>query len=249
MASSDDTKFLPGGSRRLQFEAQQDCETTNELARYFDEIDGHVERHIGRVELIYDEAVPDVVPVNVMVVPANSDRRFHYLVTAGMSNQPMHLSKSITDAEEWSYAELVMALPGYWPITDEKAMQNPEWYYPVEHLKYLASFPELRNTWLSLGHSIPCKKGTTIGPNCDMTGFVLDYPMLGGESFTKMQTWDGNLVRFYAVYPVYCSEMDYKIKKEYTSLRSRFKERQIMEIFDPERENVVQSGWRKYLGL
>ncbi|MGH1352883.1 MAG: suppressor of fused domain protein [Methyloligellaceae bacterium] len=249
MASSDDTKFLTGGGGLHQYENRQERESTEALSKYFEEIEGHVERHIGPVELIYDDVESSSVQIDIMVVPATSDRRFHYLVTSGMSNQPMHLNKDISDAEEWQFAELVMALPKYWPVSDEVAMQKAEWFYPIEHLKFLARIPERFNSWLSVGHSIPlAEPSKQIGPKCDMTGFVLDYPVLGGDSFTKMKTWDDNVVRFYGVYPVYCSEMEHKLKKGYHSLQDKFKENQVMEIFDPLRDNVLSTGWRRVLG-
>ena len=233
----------------MRYETAQECEQSkNQACRYFDEIEGHVERHIGAVEYIYDEIASDSPVIDIMVVPANSDRRFHYLVTSGMSNQAMHLNKDIPNAEDWQLAELVIALPSYWPIADEIAMQRPEWFYPIEHLKFLARIPESFKSWLSVGHSVPnAEQAKSIGPKCDMTGFVLDYPFLGGDSFTKMKTWDGNTVRFYGVFPVYCSEMDYKLKKGYANLREKFAENDVMEIFDPKRDNVIPKTWRDLL--
>ncbi len=249
MSSSDDRKFSPGGSMIMRYETMQDCEPTPQVSRYFDEIEGHVERHIGPVEYVYDELHKDSASIDVMVVPANSDRRFHYLVTSGMSNHPMHLNKDIPNASDWSHAELVMALPKYWPVADEKAMQKEEWYYPIEHLKFLARIPQSFNSWLSVGHSIPnAEPSKPIGPRCDMTGFVIDYPYIAGDRFSKMKTWDNTLVRFYAVYPVHCVEMEYKLKKGYDHLREKFTENNVLEIFDPMRRPVVQQGWKNLLG-
>ena len=248
MTSSDDTKYSSGVSRGLGYESTREFEPLENLSRYFEEIEGHVERHIGPVELVYDEISRDNHPIDIMVVPANSDRRFHYLITSGMSNKPMHLSKNISNSENWRFAELVMALPSYWPVTDQISMQQQEWFYPIEHLKFLARIPQTYKSWLSIGHSIPnSEPAKQIGPECDMTGFVLDYPVLGGESFTKMTSRDKNVIRFYAVYPVYSSEMDLKIKKTYSSLRKRFAENKVIEIFDPQRTNSVPSGWRSLL--
>ena len=166
-----------------------------------------------------------------------------------MSSQAMHLGDTVTDEREWQFAELVIALPKYWPVADEIAMQKIEWYYPVEHLKFLARIPERFNSWLSLGHSVPVSDPPKpIGPKCDMTGFVIDYPVLGGESFRRMRTWDGNIVKFYGVYPVYGNEMEHKLKRGFNSLKDRFEEKQVLEIFDPYRENVLSTGWRRMLG-
>lgn len=248
MASSDDFKYSPGKSRVVHYETAYDGKPQEHCALHFHEIEGHIERHIGAVKVVYHDLNPGHVPVDIMVVPATPDRRFHYLVTAGMSDMPMQLPSHIKNQHSYRYAELAIALPKYWPIYDEVAMTGKRWGYPVEHLKFLASIPSRFKSWLSIGHSVPNGEPVeAIGPDCDMTGFVLDYPVIGGEGFEQLKTRNGKKINFYAVYPVHDVEMEHKLKKGYASLRKHFSNHKVMEIFDPKREVTVSNSWSQLL--
>ncbi|MEM7619263.1 MAG: suppressor of fused domain protein [Pseudomonadota bacterium] len=242
MASSDDNKFLQGRGRIVRSKTSYEQKTPNHVAFHFEEIEGHVERHIGPVQFVYHDLASSDLPIDIMVVPATSDRRFHYLVTSGMSDVSMSLPSRITHQHRYRYAELVMALPKYWPVADEQAMTSKRWGYPVEHLKFLASVPHRFESWLSIGHSIPNGEPVeTLGPDCDMTGFVLDHPVIGGESFCKLQTRKRKIINFYAVYPTYGVEMEHKLKKGYASLRKNFAQNNVMELFEPKRSPVISN--------
>lgn len=253
MSSSDDYKFSPhkpslDNIELSDYETAYDAKERSHIALHFEEIEGHVERHIGPVQVVYHDLVSKDFPVDVMVVPATSDRRFHYLVTAGMSDHCMHLPARVEKPGHYRYAELVMALPSYWPVFDEKAMLSSRWGYPIDHLKFLASVPNRYRSWLAVGHSVPHKEPVEpLGPDCEMTGFVLDYPVIGGEDFCKFKARQNKTINFYGVYPVYPSEMSHKLKKGYASLRTKFSEHHVMELFDPKRAPVISHSWSRLL--
>ncbi len=250
MTASDDRKYTAGWTRIIRYESARDFEEQDQLSYHFEEIEGHIERNIGPVQSVYHEVVSDMIHLDILVVPANSDRRFHYLVTSGMSDLAMQVSSKLPEGDAWRFSELVIALPSYWPVLDENAMQQKKWSYPVDHLKFLARMPHKFGSWLSIGHSIPhFDSSKPIGPECKMSGFVLDYPILGGENFTSMETRDGKTIRFYAVYPVHNSEMQYKLRKGYPHLRKLFVKNFVTEIFDPKRENLARNRWRHFVGL
>ncbi|MGI9380299.1 MAG: suppressor of fused domain protein [Methyloligellaceae bacterium] len=220
------------------FEFTEDCE----------EIQGHVERHIGPVEMLCYEQDPDTVRVDILIVPATSDRNFHYLVTSGMSSLPMLADPQNTEVECWHFSELVMALPGDWPLFDAKKMQNDRWNFPIRHLNFLSRMPHKYDTWLSVGHSIPnFESKKRITSDCEVDGFIIDHPVLGGENFRNYVTREGKNIHFCGLYPVYSNEMQYKLRKGFSALSEIFRKNNLTEIFYPERPCFVRNSIMNWL--
>ena len=77
----------------------------------------HVDRHIGPIRNVFHLSwIPSPVHVDVHHVPADGERRFHALVTSGMSERAMHRPAGAHDDR---YAELVMLLPESWPFSED----------------------------------------------------------------------------------------------------------------------------------
>lgn len=250
MASSDNWKLASGNAQMVWFESDIEEKKTLQTSLHLEEIQGHIERNIGPVKALFNELESDTIHLDILIVPATSDRKFHYLVTSGMSDLPMLVDPRNSDSEGWCFAELVIALPGYWPLFDSKKMQFERWNFPIEHLKFLARLPHKYDTWISTGHSIPnFESKKRIGPNCEMSGFVIDNPVLGGENFINLKTRDGKKIHFCAVYPVYQKEMEYKIRKGHSALQFIFREKSVTEIFQPDRPCLVRRNLFSFLGI
>lgn len=263
--SSEDTKMPAGHSRLVDYKARED-QNSGAGARYQDELEGHIERNIGPVTMVYEDIENSSYPIDILVVPATSDRKFHYLVTAGMSDQAMIVpieqvaaamaegeTKTLDDEVLSSpalarHAELVMALPAYWPIDDEAKICSDEWAYPITHLKDIARMPHEHQTWLAEGHSIGNSQDKVpLGPKCKMTSFVLDRPVIGGEEFSSLKTHDGNQIHLYSSVPLHSAELDYKLRKGFSELKARMDKAFVTEIFDPNRRPISGFNWRQVL--
>ena len=250
MASSDNWKFASGNAQMLRFESNIEDKNSLKTSSHLEEIQGHIERNIGPVKALFNELESDTIHLDILIVPATSDRKFHYLVTSGMSDLPMLIDPRYSDSEGWCFAELVIALPKYWPLFDSEKMQSERWNFPIEHLKFLARMPHKYDSWISVGHSIPnFESKKRIGPNCEMSGFVIDNPVLGGEEFTFLNTRAGKEIRFCGVYPIYQNEMQYKVRKGYSALQTLFREKSVTEIFYPDRPSLVRRNLFSLFGF
>ena len=134
--------------------------------------------------------------------------------------------------EHYSYlrrAELLMYLPASWPMqTLFSAGENPvpeSVYWPVRALKYLARMPQLCNTWLGAGHSVP--NGDPMVPFEGAQGFsgmMLYFPDEGNgpKKLLPVPTEDGQIMLYVAV-PVYAEEMNYKLAAGADALEDRLR--------------------------
>lgn len=75
-----------------------------------EKIQQHVERFIGKVDMVYHEIISDFVHLDIFLVNPTPERNFFTLVTSGMSQRPM---KAPPGAEKFQYAELMICLPSY----------------------------------------------------------------------------------------------------------------------------------------
>lgn len=107
-------------------------------------IDRHINRHVAPEERVYHEIVSDELHIDIHHVPPAWNRRFHALITSGMSALPMHAS---SDAMEWRFAELCILLEPSWRLGPD-AFEDERWYWPVRLLKILARYPRDYSTWL-----------------------------------------------------------------------------------------------------
>src|SRR5437764_869184 len=73
-----------------------------------DRVSEHVERHFGKIEMVWHEMVSDVVHIDVHWVKPTPERNYHALVTSGMSDRPMTVPEG---AEAFRYSELLVCLP------------------------------------------------------------------------------------------------------------------------------------------
>jgi hypothetical protein len=96
-----------------------------------EKISEHIEQYIGPVASVFHELLSDLVHIDVHIVEPTEERNFYTLVTSGMSDLPMAAPEG---AEEFRYAELLIALPPDWPMGDDEWKQD-ENFWPIWMLK------------------------------------------------------------------------------------------------------------------
>jgi len=200
-----------------------------------EQITDHIERHIGPIDLVFHELVSDLIHVDVHWVQPTDSRPFHTLITSGMSERPMKSPAEVPDSQ---YAELMISLPPDWPISEE-AFEDECYYWPIRWLKILARFPHEYETWLFDSHTVP--NGDPPEPfadNADFCGWLLLPPILVSDQFWSLKVNCERTIRFFAIYPLYESEMAYKLKHGVDALIDRFDDYEVCEVVDVERENV-----------
>ncbi len=205
-------------------------------------IDQHIERHIGPVAGVLHELGSDLVHIDVHQVPPTDNRPFWTLVTSGMSDRPMTVPEG---AEAYEFAELMMCLPPDWPMSQE-SFGDEQNYWPIRLLKILARLPQEYDTWLGPGHTVP-NSGEDDVPYADGTGFtcaLLLPPMLVVPSDFSRVELDDRVINFHAVWPMFPSEVEYKLTHGLESLLDRFEKHQVTELVEIDRANTCASpGW------
>lgn len=214
-------------------------------------ISDHIEKQIGKVDIVFHEIVSDIVHIDVHWVKPTEKFPFHSFVTSGMSDKPMNVPNGM---EAHRYAELCIFLPANWPLqigayqTTQEAFKDENNYWPIRWLKKLARFPHEHNSWLGRGHTIP--NGENAEPFAANTKFgcmVLFSNLSIGKDFSELKINDEKTIRFYCLYPLYKEEMELKLKKGTEALINGFEKFVVTDIVDIDRPNSCRK--KGLLGL
>uniref|UniRef100_A0A7C2PGT8 Suppressor of fused domain protein n=1 Tax=Schlesneria paludicola TaxID=360056 RepID=A0A7C2PGT8_9PLAN len=201
-----------------------------------EQISDHIERHIGPVANVFHEIVSDLVHIDLHVVNPAPERNHYTLITSGMSDLPMAVPETAAD---FALAELVIALPADWPM-DMQQFEKERHYWPLRWLKMLARMPHEYQTWLCFGHTVP--NGDPPQPfadNTEMCCMLLGFPLTAPEEFQTLPT-DQGVIRFWGLYPLYESEMEFKLSRGSEALFDRLDNAGVTELLVVGRENVCE---------
>jgi Suppressor of fused protein (SUFU) len=151
---SDDVEYSESGVRIYRYEAEEKpFQVAEGDAEALQAIEGHIEKHIGKIETVMHEIVSDLIHIDVHIVEPTAERNFYTLITSGMSDLPMTVPD---ECEEFKFAELLICLPASWDMPKVyDTMADEEHWWPIRCLKYLARFPHEYDTWLCENHTIP----------------------------------------------------------------------------------------------
>lgn len=171
-----------------------------------------------------------------IIVPPTSERSYNFVVTSGMSEKRMPVPKS---AEDGRFAELVMALPPDWPLTQEAFKDEANWW-PFRLIKGLARYPIENKTWLYEGHSLVWSNPPKpFAQNTSMTSVLLLKPMLLPAEAQIVHVRKNKRIRLWAVFPVYQEELELKVRDGSDKLEELFRANRITELLDPKRSSVA----------
>lgn len=203
-------------------------------------ISDHIEKHLGKVEMVYHELISHLVHVDVHWVKPSEALPFHILVTSGMSDKPMNAPQG---AEDFRYAEVCVLLPPDWPLvnSDQQMNKDERSYWPIRWLKIVSRFPHDFNTWLGWGHTLP--NGADAEPFADNTKFgcmLLLPPLSLPRDFLELKINEEKSINFYCLIPLYKEEMNYKMEKGVDALVEKIPDGINPEIIDINRPNVCK---------
>jgi len=226
-------EFSLSGAPVYRYGESKDLEASGGECR-LEQIQNHVERHLGPIETVFHELVSDAVHIDVLFVQPTVDWPYVTLVTSGMSDKPMAVPEGV-DAPR--HMELFANLPADWRLGDE-AFRDEAWYWPVRTLKFLARFPHKFDTWLGFGHTLP--NGDPPEPYVRGTKLccALILPSLNvPREFWTLRADDGVEIHFNALYPIYVEEMHVKMRDGIDGLLERFDAAGVDEVIKPRRPN------------
>jgi hypothetical protein len=235
---SDDVEYSESGVRIYRYEAKEKpFQVAEGDAEALQAIEGHIEKHIGKIETVMHEIASDLIHIDVHVVEPTAERNFYTLITSGMSDLPMTVPDG---AEEFRFAELLICLPASWDMPKVyDTVADEEHWWPIRCLKYLARFPHEYDTWLCENHTIP--NGDPPEPfagNTRLCCALLTPPLLFGDGFRSLKISEGKTINIYALLPIYKEEMEFKLKQGGEKLYERFDREGINELLDINRKNV-----------
>ncbi|WP_295816256.1 suppressor of fused domain protein [uncultured Deinococcus sp.] len=205
-------------------------------------VEAHLTRFLGHDSIVWHEIISDLVHIDVYKFDPTPQRPYYTLVTSGMSDRPMTVPEKL---EEMQRAELLICLPPDWPLgkagesTSEGDLGDFNNYWPIHMLKYLARMPHEYRTWLGWGHSIPNGEPPAAFADTNFVGSVVGPVVTLPDEFVKLDVGDST-VWFYAIYPVYAEELQFKIDNSggADALFGRFEKAGVTELVDPLRKNV-----------
>ena len=233
--TGDDVERSPSGGPIYRHEAQDDEITPpEEHARNLEDIEAHVEKYIGPIETVLHEHISDRVHIDIIVVPPTEDRPYAVLVTSGVGDLPMNVPDGFEHLER---AELVIALPGDWPLNEE-AFKDEANYWPIRWLKMVGHLPHAYDTWIGFGHTIP--NGDPWEPIADtrFIGVMLSLTYWLDPEFIQLRASSGDTINFYDVVPLYPEEMKVKLFEGVEELETRFDRLRLGYVLDVERPNA-----------
>lgn len=241
MTNDDDVEQSEGGSPIYRHQARErKWKLPEHPGEHLEIIEAHVEEHIGKIEGVFHEILSDLIHLDVLTIPATDDRPFHVLVTSGVSDEPMNVPEGM---EEFNRAELLIALPAEWPLSQE-AFANEDFYWPIRWLKMVGRMPHEYETWIGWGHTIPNFDPPEPIANTKFTGVMLTPPYWLGEDFLQLETPSGETISFYSVVPLYQEEMDFKLKHGAEALEDLFEKHDVDFAICPGRPNAAKKkGW------
>jgi hypothetical protein len=245
MNDDDEIERSPSGAPIYRHKARErEWTMPRHSAQHLEEVEAHIERYIGKVETVFHEILSDLVHLDVLLVPATDERPYHVLVTSGVSDEPMKVPEGM---EEFRRAELLIALPRDWPLTEE-AFKDEANNWPVRWLKMIGRLPHEYETWIGLGHTIP--NGDPPAPIADtrFIGFMLASPHWLPPELFQLATNAGETISFYALVPLFQEEMDFKLRKGVEELARRMENAGIGFTIDASRPNAcARKGWLRWL--
>lgn len=216
------------GEKEWEFPKGEEC---------IEEISNHIEKHIGKVRMVFHEIVSDTVHIDIHHVTPTEKYPFHTLITSGMSDLPMKIPQEVNAP---AYLELVLTLPTYWQL-DQESMQNDKWFWPIALMKYLARFPHKYDTWLGWGHTMPNgNPAENYSDNTKLNGIILFSPMSYPAEFEHLDINQEKTISFVSIAPLYQQEMDFKLKEGGVALLEKLLDANITDIINEERDCVIK---------
>ena len=190
----------------------------------------HVNRYFGTVQSVYRGIAPHEFPVDIWEIPPTPEHPYRLWATCGMGTWRMN----VPDNAVCSRIELLIALPPDWK-TDR--LDELDWGWPFNVLKFLADYPAARHTYLGYGHVV-VNDGGALAPSTRLSGVILECPYeYPPEAWECMLNPSGHIL-FLQVVPLYPEELEYKRVHGTAALETLLGETFSM-VVDPVRRNCA----------
>ena len=195
------------------------------MSRYQTELERHIEKYAGPIEFRFE---------NLLVVRATENRASHLVVTTDLSDNPMPKAKP-----EWHFAELCALLPPDWSLNSLEWQNNIDIGWPMRELQRLTRYGRETGTWLGFGHSVPNgNPPAPFAPSTLQCASFLIPPLELPERFARLRLDDGEILNFWAIVPIYATELAVKVNQKAPTLIEKLTNKGISDVIDPTRDDV-----------
>lgn len=244
--------ITPGGSevyRHTEPTGTEDVPEFDEALRTA--LEEHLARFLPGEPKVLHEIISIGVHLDVYAWAPTEEQPLWTLVTVGMSERAMNVPAG---AEDMAHAELIMTLPGDWPIPSgneafQQVMQDDRIYWPIQTLKSAARLPSEFDTWLGFGHTVAAGENPSdTYPGSPYAGVML-APATSLPPEALIVQHEGREVYLWGLYPLDEMEMDYKLQVGGEELFEAFLEEDYREGVLTDRQPLVAEAPRKKRGF
>lgn len=203
-------------------------------------INDWVSTRIPGESFVFHEIASLDIHLDVYVWPPTPERPVWTLVTSGMSDRAMKMPEHLA---EYSRAELMLTLPGDWPIDQIKTLgEETKYSWPILVLKNLARLPFAIDGYLSWGTTTQANRELTdTYPFSDFNGVLISHPLVADpEEFYQLTVGNDSVV-FWGVYFIYTDELAYSFEHGGGALADLLDEANIHHSLIPRRASVLES--------
>ncbi|HIA51768.1 MAG TPA: suppressor of fused domain protein [Candidatus Melainabacteria bacterium] len=197
-------------------------------------VEQHLEDYIGEVTAVIGDAVAgsfDANDINVAVIEPTKKKPYYTLCTMGMSNIRMPAPN-----EDSCFAEILTCLPKDWNFDD---LDDPDWNWPINWLKDIASYAYTHNAYLSFDHTIPNgNPPEPVASNTDFCGFLIALPLNFPGDFYQLRIGKEKCINFYSIIPLYEEEMQFTLSNKIEKFYKKLFDNKVNEIININRPNL-----------
>lgn len=201
--------------------------------QHISQLESQIEKYVGKISSVWHELISDEIHIDIFVVKAQGRRKFHSLITSGLSAKPMQIPEG---AEAYRFAELMLCLPKDWPLA-ERDFEEEANYWPIRLLKKTIRYIHAANTWLAPGHTL--ENSTPYAGNTAFCGALIARPIRFPAAFSSMRLAKDDYLHIYSMIPLYQEEIAYKLDNGLEALVNRLSAANIDEVVDINRPNTA----------
>jgi Suppressor of fused protein (SUFU)/Ankyrin repeat len=183
-------------------------------------------RNLGKLTRIEPEDEHE--PVEVWLAPANEDRDYNILFTAGLGSPLPSDGKTIPP-------ELCFLLPKEWPFT-KREQTLAKWNWPITWLRSIIPELYLGRLKLEAGETLGEDPPTPLGPGTRTTALLCLHDPLG---LTPWPGKGGGEVDSLGLLPIYTDELDYVKEHGFEALLQAFQKADTPTIYVPGRPSAL----------
>jgi len=192
----------------------------------------HIRKHIGPVDSVFHELETPGMAVDIHHVPPAKGRKYHTLVTTGLSDRHMPEGAGV------GFGELVMCLPPAWPM-DEDALEQDTAAWPLAMLKALGRLPHENGVSYDFGLCVDGSLPFDMAADTGFAGVLLAPPVTIPDAFWCLDAGNGKVIDFFGVVMLYPDEVALARSDGVVALSHKLDALKVNELVRPGRKSAA----------